>query len=114
MLELVESSSVRVEAYFHQRYLPDIAVGDVVVVMPVGGRGRLNGVVQWIGAEASATTRTVAPQWQPDQDKPMRVVVALDEGDRARVFVGQRARVVVAPARTSTLIGGLFSLLFAR
>ena len=111
VLELVESSSVRVEAYFHQRYLPSISVGDAVVVMPLGGRDRLDGRVQWIGAEASASTRTVAPQWQPDQDKPMRVVVALADADRSRVFVGQRARVIVSPSGTSPVAGGLLSLL---
>ena len=111
VLELVESSSIRVEAYFHQRYLQSISIGDAVVVMPLGGRDRLTGRVQWIGAEASATTRTVAPQWQPDQAKPMRVVVALADADRSRVFVGQRARVIVPPSGASPVAGGLWSLL---
>ncbi len=113
VMELVEASSLQVEAYFHQRYLPDIAIGDAVRVMPVGSRAHLTGTVRWIGAEASASTRTVAPQWQPDQDKPMRVVVALNAPDRDRVFVGQRARVVVASAGIASTATTLFSWLLS-
>ena len=54
-----------------------------------------------MGFEGSAPVQapTVAPQWQPDQDKPMRVVVSLTEQDRRSVWVGQRATVSFVPQR---------------
>lgn len=107
LVEIVDASSTRVEASFHQRYQSDIHKGATVTVSPVGGHDRLPGRVLLIAADESVRSPTVAGQWTTEQDKPMRVLIGIDSADQQRVWVGQAVKVSVG---VSPLSGWRLSL----
>ena len=92
LIDVVESASLRVEAFFHQRNLSRIAVGDSARVSPVGGESSMWGTVEFLGAEPGAD---MVPRWSSPDDRPMRVVISIDAANRRRVWPGQRVRVSI-------------------
>jgi multidrug resistance efflux pump len=107
LVEIVDASSTRIEASFHQRYQSDIHKGATVTVSPVGGHDRIPGTVLLIAADESVRSPTVAGQWTTEQDKPMRVLIGIDSADQQRVWVGQAVKVSVG---VSPLSGWRLSL----
>jgi multidrug resistance efflux pump len=101
LVEIVDSSSTRVEASFHQRYLFDVQKGATVTISPVGSHDRFRGTVLLIAADESVRSPTVAGQWTTEQDKPMRVLIRLDSRDQQRVWVGQAVKVSVGASPLS-------------
>jgi multidrug resistance efflux pump len=99
LIELIDTSSIEVEAYIHQRYLRAVKLGAKAVVSPVRGQDPIQATVRFVGSDASGQSPTVAPQSRYEQDKPMRVILSLDAGAKKSVWVGQRVRVDIA-ART--------------
>jgi multidrug resistance efflux pump len=104
LVELTDDSSIRAEAYIHQRFLADVAIGDEVRVLPIASHNELRGTVRWIGSEDTGQTATNAPQrWIPNQAKAMRVIISLNPADQHNVWVGQRVRIVILKPWTAWL-----------
>jgi len=93
LVQIIPDSSLAIEAYFHQRHLPDVTIGSLAVVLPTGSRTRLTATVRMITADVLGRAQLAAPQWTPERDSVMRVVLAVSDTDKRRLWVGQRVTV---------------------
>jgi multidrug resistance efflux pump len=93
LIQIIPNSSLVIEAYFHQRHLSDVAVGGTAVVSPMSSRNRFSATVQMVTADVLGRSQLSAPQWTPDRDDVMRVVLTVRDEDRQRLWVGQRVTV---------------------
>jgi RND family efflux transporter MFP subunit len=112
VMALILSSSIRVEGYFDEGQLPNIAIGDPVTIKLVGASTPLKGHVESIAAGVEDRERTagtnllasVTPNFtwvRLAQRIPVRVKLDAD-ADASKLIVGLSATVTVLPKDDKT------------